>query len=87
MTPTANSGPFVTPAGNPEVIDGATDGAFNYTINDGTGVVYRYGLDRSGSPVTLFTATCSGGFCPGITYDSKNPSLWIAALPLFPNTA
>jgi hypothetical protein len=78
LLPTANNGAFTAPAGNPEILDGATDGAFNYTINDGTGEVLRYNLDWSGAPVTVFTAVCGGGFCPGITYDPVNQSLWVA---------
>jgi hypothetical protein len=75
LTPTANSGPFVMPAGNPEIIDGATDGTYNYTVNDVTGEVYRYNPDWSGAPTTVFTAACID-FCPGITYDPANNSLW-----------
>ena len=78
LLPTANSGAFTAPAGNPEILDGATDGAFNYTINDGTGDVLRYNLDWSGAPVTVFTAACGGGICPGISYDPVNQSLWVA---------
>ena len=77
LLPTANNGAFTAPAGNPEIIDGTTDGAFNYTINDGTGDVLRYNLDWSGAPVTVFTAVCGGGFCPGITYDPVNQSIWV----------
>ena len=77
LAATAKNGAFTAPAGNPEIIDGTTDGSFNYTINDGTGAVLRYNLDWSGAPVVVFTAVCGGGFCPGITYDPVNQSMWI----------
>lgn len=76
LTPTGASGPVVFLPGSPEVLDGGTNGNSNFTIDDSNGDVYSYNNDWSGTPVYMFTAACSGNFCPGITYDPVSDSIW-----------
>jgi hypothetical protein len=67
-----------TQLGNPgnNVLDGTTDGVFNYGFDWQTREVYRYNLDWT-SPVLLFTSNFTGsGF--GITYSPANNSLWVS---------
>jgi hypothetical protein len=59
-----------------ELLDGTTDGAFNYSIRFFEAEVYRAGLDWTGSTL-LFTATGVTGTADGITYDSAANRLWI----------
>jgi len=72
---TGNSGSVVLIPSEHETIDGAADGAYNYTIDDENGDVYRYNADWSGNPAYVFTAACTS-WCPGITYDPVNQSFW-----------
>jgi hypothetical protein len=55
------------------VLDGTTDGTYNYGIDYTTGKIYRYNLDWS-APSFMFTAVNAGY---GISYDQYNSSLWI----------
>ena len=63
--------------GNPlnNILDGATDGRYNYGVNYDNGQVFRCGLDWT-APEYMFTV--SGATMVGITYDNRNNSLWIA---------
>ena len=77
LTPTGASSTVTYIPNSPEVLDGGTDGNNNFTIHDGNGDVYRYNTDWSGTPVYMFTSGCEA-FCPGITYDPVNDSIWIS---------
>ena len=68
------TGPQLANPGN-EILDGSTDGTYNYGVNWLTGSVYRCNLDWS-SPTLMFGA--GGTDDLGISYDSRNNSLWVA---------
>lgn len=57
--------------------DGTTDGNFNYTVDFGTGIVYRTNRDWS-SPTVLFNTGFGASNALGITYDPTNNSLWVS---------
>jgi hypothetical protein len=72
-------GPRLANPGN-NILDGTTDGRYNYGVDWTSGAVYRYNLDWS-SPTFMFNAAPStvnqrGG--SGISFDPFNNSLWIA---------
>lgn len=55
--------------------DGTTDGTSNYSVDIGSGNVYRMGRDWS-SPAVLFS---TGLIAPlGITYDTGTGTLWVS---------
>ena len=55
--------------------DGTRDATYNYSVDFSTGDVYSMNLDWT-NPQVLFNSGISNAL--GITYDSKNESLWIA---------
>ena len=59
-----------------EVLDGTTDGNYNYGANWLTGAIYRYNLDWT-SPAPIFNVP-TGQTYLGISYDPFNNSLWVA---------
>jgi len=60
-----------------QLLDGTTDGTFNYALSWDSGRVFRANLDWSGmSSTPLFTATA--GDLTGITYDSSSGNLWLS---------
>ncbi len=58
------------------VVDGTTDGAYNYGIDWQTHQVFRYNLDWS-SPTYMFTAAAVIDISTGVSYDPFNMSLWV----------
>lgn len=74
----ANIGPdYAHPAGIGFVYDGASDGQHNYTVDLGTGNVFRLDPDWA-NPQLLFTAPGGSEAWLGITYDPTNDSLWLS---------
>lgn len=59
-----------------DIVDGTTDGSFNYGANWSSGAIFRCNSDWS-SPTLIFNVP-SGQTYLGITYDSFNNSLWVA---------
>jgi hypothetical protein len=60
------------------ILDGTTDGTYNYGVDFASGAVYRCNLDWS-APTPMFSVPISqpgGGL--GISFDPFNNSLWIA---------
>jgi hypothetical protein len=70
-------GPRLANPGN-NILDGTTDGSYNYGVDFSNGNVYRCNLDWS-SPTFMFTASDLSYSASGITYDPFNNSLWIGA--------
>jgi hypothetical protein len=67
------------PATGGPVVDGTTDGSYNYGYDQNANSVYRYDRDWSNG-VWLFSTYGVGGefgYCSGITYDPTNNSLWL----------
>jgi hypothetical protein len=61
-----------------QLLDGTTDGTYNYAIQWATGQVFRANLDWSGmSSTPLFTTTVASDLM-GITYDSGSGNLWVS---------
>lgn len=56
--------------------DGTRDASHNYSADFITGNIYQFGLDWT-SPTLLFNSNLNSSL--GITYDSKDNTLWIAA--------
>lgn len=57
--------------------DGTSDGAYNYSVDWYTGIVYRTTRDWI-SPTVLFDTGFGTGNAVGITYDPSNNSLWVS---------
>jgi len=71
--PTGNTNTNTT-AGT-QFLDGATDGAFNYSVDIASGDVVRFDPDWT-NPSTLFTLS---GAWAGITFDRVTDTLWISS--------
>lgn len=70
---------YITPRlANPlnDILDGTTDGTFNYGVSYTTRNVYRCNLDWS-SPTLIFNAAAVSGSVFGVSYASAGNSLWI----------
>ncbi len=75
------SGPWSGPAATAYFEDGASDGTNNYSVDLYTNNVYKFN-GNWGNPALLFNDTTGNyagyGGDMGITYDTKNNTLWIS---------
>lgn len=75
--PTGNTYAFPGALGTESLLDGATDGSFNYAWGFGQGVLYQFSLNWT-NPIVIFSLGNGSGSRLGLTYDPSNDSFWIA---------
>lgn len=75
--PTGNSA-LLSGGNQSQLLDGATDGTFNYSIRFPNSAVFRADADWTNS-VFLFNAPVGGNTAFGITYDTSSNRLWLNA--------